>query len=449
MILALLTAAALAQAPAREAADISLAAGMEAMRAKQTERALEHYKTCLETAPEHVACHWEIGWAYWTVSDWEQVVRHWKRVASLDPEHSEVGKHLPTAEGHLASLAVIRSTAEKAPASVRAPVPEGRTLRLRAVGDIMLGTDFPAGYLPPDDGAKLLDDVKDWLRDADLTFGNLEGPLCDGGTTRKCGEGGNCYAFRSPTRYAAYLAEAGFNLLSTANNHAEDFGVECRLQTEQAVAAHGMAFSGRPGTIASVEVDGLKVAMIGFHTSKNSHYVNDHPTAAALVQAQKATHDLVVVSFHGGAEGSKATRVPDEMEIFYGEKRGHLRAFAKTVVEAGADVVFGHGPHVPRGLQLIDGHLVAYSLGNFATYGRFNLSGHLATSLVLEVVLDHEGKLVSGRILPVKQIGQGVPVRDESGTAIDLIRSLSDLDFGDTAPVIAQDGTFAPRASAR
>src|SRR5580698_6242910 len=81
---------------------------------------------------------------------------------------------------------------------------EARTVRLRAVGDVMLGTADPAGYLPPDDGAHSLDDVADWLRDADLTIANLEGPLCDSGASSKCrGKApGRCYAFRTPTHYA-------------------------------------------------------------------------------------------------------------------------------------------------------------------------------------------------------------------------------------------------------
>ena len=133
------------------------------------------------------------------------------------------------------------------------------------------------------------------------------------------------------------------------------------------------------------------------------------------------------------------------METFYGEQRGHLRSFARVVVDAGADLVLGHGPHVPRGLEMIDGHLVAYSLGNFATYGRFNLTGHLATSLILDVTLDHEGKLVHGRILPIKLEGKGIPVPDPAATATQLLRKLSTEDFGDRAPTIALDGTFAPR----
>jgi hypothetical protein len=290
--------------------------------------------------------------------------------------------------------------------------------------------------------------VRDLLKDADLTFGNLEGPLCDAGETRKCGASGNCYAFRTPTRYGDYLQSAGIDVMSTANNHSGDFGEFCRRQTEAALDQRDIAWSGPPGSIASLERAGFRIAMIGFHSSRACNYINDHETAAALVGAAKAEHDLVIVSFHGGAEGSKALHVPDEMELFYNEKRGHLRKFARAVVAAGADLVLGHGPHVPRGLEIVDGHLVAYSLGNFATYGRFNLSGHLGTSLVLEVELGHDGTLRGGKILPVKQLGEGIPVVDDNQTAIDLIRSLSNEDFPGTAPVIAKDGSFGPRAPA-
>ena len=429
-------------------ADEDLAAGMAAQRAGDAETALRHYTSCLDSSPDHVQCNWEIGWSYWTLGDWQKVVQHWTHVQRVAPSHPEVGKHLPTAQGHLTSLELAKRGAQQAPETVRATLPEGRTLRLRAVGDIMMGTDFPhpTDYLPPEDGRTLLAAVTPWLEDADVTFGNLEGPLCDGGQTAKCGADATaCYAFRTPTRYAAYLKAAGLDMLSTANNHAEDFGNTCRLATETALTEHGLASSGRPGTVATVEVDGARVGMIGFHTSRNSHYVNDHETAAALVRAVAADHDWVIVSFHGGAEGSKALHVPDKMETFYGEQRGHLRKFARAVIEAGADIVLGHGPHVPRGLELVDGHLVAYSLGNFATYGRFSLGGHLSTSLVLEAVLSHEGQLVSGRILPVKLRGEGVPEPDDTGIAIDLIRQLSTEDFGERSPVIAKDGTLAPR----
>src|SRR5690606_32309938 len=128
--------------------------------------------------------------------------------------------------------------------------------------------------LPPDDGATLLDAVAPWLADADVTFGNLEGPLCDGGTTKKCRpDSSACYAFRTPTRYARYLRDAGFDLLSTANNHSSDFGEGCRRETEAALDAHDIAWSGPVGSVATVERQGAKIAMIAFHTSRACNYV--------------------------------------------------------------------------------------------------------------------------------------------------------------------------------
>jgi tetratricopeptide (TPR) repeat protein len=419
--------------------------GMAAQRAHNVDGAIRKYEACLKLDPEAVGCHWEIGWSHWTRSEWDQVVAHWEQVKALDPAHAEVDKHLPSARAQRDAKAAVARALAEAPKTVRPPVPAGKTVRIRAVGDLMIGSDFPEPMLPPDDAAHIFDDVRELLKDADVTFGNLEGPLCDGGSTNKCKEGQNCYAFRTPTRLVSLYRDAGFDLMSTANNHAEDFGVECRMQTEAALKGAGIAYSGRPGTTASVTANGVKVGMIGFHTSKNSHYVNDHEAAIGLVKALKASHDLVIVSFHGGAEGSKAEHVPDEMEIFYGEQRGHLRAFARAVIGAGADLVLGHGPHVLRGMEVVDGHLVVYSLGNFATYGRFNLTGPLGLSAVLDVTLDHEGRFVAGKILPVKQIGEGVPQKDASGEAIGKFRVLSEADFGSGAPLIAQDGTIAPR----
>jgi len=241
------------------------------------------------------------------------------------------------------------------------------------------------------------------------------------------------------------LTNSGIDFGSTANNHAGDFGDECRTATEQALDAAKIAWSGAPGSIASLHSQGKKVAVIGFHTNPAVNDVNDHAIAAALVQKASETHDFVVVFFHGGAEGAKAKRVPVGQETFLGENRGDLRAFARVVIGAGADLVLGAGPHVPRGFEIVDGHLVAYSLGNFATYGRFNLSGDLATSLVLEVSLADDGKLSSGKIVPVRQVGSGVPEPDPTHRAIELIRWLSNEDFGPNAPIIAADGSFIAR----
>ncbi len=417
----------------------SYTTGQEALAAGRVNDATRYFSECLTADPQAVECAWELGWARWKGTDWDGVTTAWRKVQALQPGHPEVGKYLPLAEAQASAIAAARTALAQAPAP--RPAPSG-SVRIRAVGDIMMGTDFPAGCLPPDGGAGAFAAVQGLLSDADLTFGNLEGPLCDSGTTTKCGEGENCYAFRTPTAYGKWLDTAGFDLGSTANNHAEDFGLTCRLETEATLDALGIAWSGRPGTVATVERNGLKIGMIGFHTNPNSHFVNDLESAAVLVGAVARAHDLVIVSFHGGAEGRNATHVKAGTEMFLGEDRGDLRKFARTVIGAGADLVLGHGPHVPRALEVVDGHLVAYSLGNFSTYGRFNLSGDLATSLVLEVTLDATGAFTGGKILPVHQAGAGIPEPDPTGRAIALVRELTAADFPTTGAHIAADGTI-------
>ncbi len=328
-----------------------------------------------------------------------------------------------------------------------APEKQGAKLRIRAVGDVMLGTSFPAGYLPPDDGAHLLDAVVPLLQDADLTFANLEGPLCDSGVSTKCGPSGNCYAFRSPTHYGRYLKDAGVDLVSTANNHARDFGQACRDETHATLDALGIAWSGPVGTTTTLEHNGVRVGMVAFHTDPGSNHLNHTENAARLVAALAAAYPVVIVSFHGGAEGSKAIHVPHGTETFYSEDRGNLREFTHAMVDAGADLILGHGPHVPRGMEIYKGRLIAYSLGNFATYGRFNLKGHLGSGMVLEVEITGDGSFAGGRILSTRQEGRGVPQPDEELRAANLVRLLSKEDFPQTHVQVGPDGSIPRNVS--
>jgi len=400
---------------------------------------------CTAADPANADCWWELGWARWMRRDWDGTVLAWERVRALDPTRPDLETRLGAARDAAAVTAMARAARDAAPESFRSSAPEGATLRFRAVGDVMLGTDFPAGFLPPEDGAAMLRTVAPLLRDADLTFANLEGPLCDAGATTKCPPGkpeGSCYAFRVPTRYGAYLVDAGLDVVSTANNHAGDFGDECRAATGRTLDGLGIAHTGRAGDVASLEANGLRVAVIGFHASAATHDVRDPATAADLVRGLAARHDLVIVSFHGGAEGSKALHVPNGPETYYGEDRGDVRAFARAVVDAGADLVVGHGPHVLRGMEVYKDRLVAYSLGNFATYGRFNVTGNQGLGAVLEVVLDREGRFTGGRLLATRQVGEGIPEPDPENRAIDLVRALSQEDLPGTAVRVARDGTL-------
>jgi poly-gamma-glutamate capsule biosynthesis protein CapA/YwtB (metallophosphatase superfamily) len=335
-----------------------------------------------------------------------------------------------------------------------APPPDGAEparapITIAAVGDVMLGSSFPdetGGLLPPDDAAPLLSEVAPFLRAADVAFGNLEGPLVDGGVSEKCARSkpGRCYAFRVPTRYGQRLADAGFDVMSLANNHAGDFGEEGRASTRAVLAKNGIRFAGAPGEVARLEVRGTRVAIVAFSTSGGTNDVRDLAEAARIVGDAARDADLVVVSFHGGAEGADRQHVPYGPEQFLGEDRGDLRAFARAVIAAGADLVLGHGPHVVRGMEVVGGRLVAYSLGNFATYGGFNLTGPNGLSLVLEVRLAPDGTFLGGRIHAARQERPGGPRLDPSGAVIPVVRRLSAEDFGAGAVVVEEDGSVLP-----
>ncbi|MCA8930967.1 MAG: CapA family protein, partial [Rhodospirillaceae bacterium] len=165
--------------------------------------------------------------------------------------------------------------------------------------------------------------------------------------------------------------------------------------------------------------------------------------AARIVEELDRQADIVVVTFHGGAEGSGATHVPRQTEIFLGENRGNVYAFARRVIDAGADLVFGHGPHVPRALDVYRGRLIAYSLGNFWTYGRFNVSGLGGVGTVLEATLGPDGQVVEARIIGTRQQGAGIPALDPSNEAARTIAQLTLSDIPEAPISIAPDGTIA------
>lgn len=319
-------------------------------------------------------------------------------------------------------------------------------ITIAAGGDIMLGSTFPnETRMPPNDGADSLKAVAPIFQAADIAFANLEGPMIDSGVSEKCGNRPNCFAFRVPTRYGKYLKEAGFDVMSLANNHAGDFGDAGRTSTRQILDGLGIKHAGSDkGQFSTtyLDVKGKKIAFIGFAHNNIVPNVNDLDFARQLVQQAKKKANLVVVSFHGGAEGAGNTHVPNKTEIFFGEARGNLPLFAHTVIDAGADLVLGHGPHVLRGMEIYKDRLIAYSLGNFATYGWFQLAGATAETMVLEVKIDADGKFVSGKINPFVLRDRGILTKDETKSAISTIRRLSQSDFPMSAPKIADDGTI-------
>jgi poly-gamma-glutamate capsule biosynthesis protein CapA/YwtB (metallophosphatase superfamily) len=310
---------------------------------------------------------------------------------------------------------------------------------------MMIGTDFPQNHLPDDDGVSFLTHVAPVLSAADVAFGNLEGVLMDGGEpVKKCSNPSACYLFRSPTRYARHYRDAGFDVLSLANNHARDFGEEGRTSSMEAIAAAGMHHSGRLDDFASMEQDGLKVAVLAYAVTKNSNMLLDYELAFTTVAEFAATHDIVVVSFHGGAEGADATHLPFAEEEYYGEPRGDIVWFARGVVDAGADLVIGHGPHVVRGMERYKDRLIAYSLGNFATYYGISVAGIKGIAPILTTTLDGEGKFIEGDITSTIQLRPDGPSIDPKHRALNLIRGLSIDDFGEPGLAFLPDGSVYP-----
>ncbi len=328
-----------------------------------------------------------------------------------------------------------------ATSSWAAEAADDNALIVTAVGDVNLGTAYPSTeFLPPDEGVSLLQPVADLLT-GDIVFGNLEGPLADGGTTEKCSSPRGCYAFRTPTSYVKNLQAAGFNVFGIANNHAMDFGEEGRLCTIKTLDAAGIAHSGPVGDLAEFEIKGAKVALLAFTTAEHSYNLLDIDAAAKAVADADRSHDIVIVSFHGGSEGGRAQHVPYEMEFLGTEPRGELRKFTHALIDAGADLVLGHGPHVLRGLEVYKRRLIAYSLGNFCTYARFNLSGPLGRAVVLSVEISKTtGEFLGGLLRATRQIKPGGARPDPSGRGMELVRELSRSDFRHSAPGFAADG---------
>jgi len=306
------------------------------------------------------------------------------------------------------------------------------TLSIIAVGDMMLGSAYPLkSGLPPDDAKNSFKNVAHLLK-GDIVFGNLEGCFLNEGKSTKCKDtiGNSCFAFRMPERYAGIYQAAGFNLLSIANNHVGDFGMKGRKRTAALLDSLNIQYAGllsHPYTI--FEKDSIKYGFCAFAPNENTVSINNLDSAAALVTAIKKQVDIMIVSFHGGAEGSKFEHVTRANEIFYKENRGNVYAFAHAVIDAGADVVLGHGPHVARAVEVYKNKFIAYSMGNFCTYGQFNLKGPNGIAPLFNIRLTGKGDFLFADVTSVKQDKINRLSIDSSHAALKKIASLTNIDF--------------------
>lgn len=314
------------------------------------------------------------------------------------------------------------------------------------VGDIMMGTNYPStNYLPPNDGADLFADVTDILSAANCTFGNLEGAVSDDAPLSKtCNDPSICYVFRQPERYVTYLEEAGFDCVSLANNHSGDFGSKGRQTAMDLLDSSNIAYSGLTACPTAVfERNDIVYGLASFAPNSGTIDVRDIEGAVKIVAGLDSVCDIVIVSFHGGAEGSSHRHVPREIETYYGENRGDVYKFSHSVIDAGADVVFGHGPHITRAVELYNNRFIAYSMGNFCTYARFNLSGHNGFAPIIQLWLGLDGEFLSGQITSIKQEGEGTPFIDPNHNAVSEIIELTNEDFPESPLNISETGVLS------
>jgi hypothetical protein len=328
------------------------------------------------------------------------------------------------------------------------PVPQQTdSLCIAAVGDIMLGTSYPNNAtLPPDSAVNSFSTVKPHLQGADVIFGNLEGSLLDGGDPAhyKLHQKSKAFLFRMPTKYAAVLKDAGFNVMSLANNHISDFDIKGRTSTTKTLDSMGINYAGllvKPSTV--FEVKGIKYGFCSFAPNANTVSIFDLKGAARIISQLKQKCDVVIVSFHGGGEGVDYEHVPCMMESFISEKRGDVHAFAHNAIDAGADIIFGNGPHVNRAMEIYNNRLIAYSLGNFCTYRSVSVAGICGLAPLLKVYVNKKGEFLKGNIISFKQAHDKGLLRDTLNKAAIRIKALTQSDFEGGGLSISDEGEIA------
>jgi poly-gamma-glutamate capsule biosynthesis protein CapA/YwtB (metallophosphatase superfamily) len=343
----------------------------------------------------------------------------------------------------------------EAPASSAA---SDATITLSATGDIIMGS--APNKLPSGGGKGFFDPVRSALK-SDLVMGNLEQPITEDTGTSKCRREGppatpdgpptvttaaNCFAFRAPPAYAAHLKDAGFELLNTANNHAKDFGVAGYRNTRKALDKHDLKYTGSTDEVTVVDVKGVQVAVVGFSSYAGANSLVDLSQARRVVKKAAEKADVVVVQVHMGAEGSDKGHVKPGTETFFGENRGDPMKFSRAVIDSGADLVVGHGPHVLRGMEFYKGRLIAYSLGNFAGGGNtLSNTGVLKYGGILKASLTSDGSWGGGQLVSTAMSSSGRPNPDPKENGRRLVKELSEADFGDSAATIDDDGAISPR----
>lgn len=260
----------------------------------------------------------------------------------------------------------VATTEATVAAPLRKPEPSGSaTITIAAVGDMIFDRQV-AALIKQSGGLAPLKSVAEILARADVTVGNLESNLSVRGTAKVNKD----YLFRGDPRGIEGLSASGFDFLALGNNHVLDYGPDALSDTISILDDAGIGYAGagmnkelawKP---AIRDVNGARVAFLSFSHILPPGFVagdsrpglaqgrNNMGNVTAAIEAAKAECDYVLVSFHWGVEyedNANAEQVRD----------------ARIAIDAGADMVLSHHPHVIQGIELYNGGLIAYSLGDF------------------------------------------------------------------------------------
>lgn len=357
---------------------------------------------------------------------------------SLSPSHTQTPKAvIQSQQVHSSIQSVNASSAISSANSSQAIAQDATPIIIRAVGDVVLGTDYPNTKLPDADQQQRIVELSQTLVHADVAFGNLEGVLADEGEPRKDNGKSGYYSFRMPTAYASLLKDMGFNVLSIANNHSLDFGREGLQSTVKALEAHAIKISGTSqSSSAVIDVRGTKIIFLSYSYLTHFTPMDNEKQIALDIANAKQQASLVFISVHAGSEGESAGGSPEAEEYFMNEYRGNIRKFSEFVIDAGASGVFGHGPHVIRPFEIYKQKPIFYSLGNFIGFRTLSTKGKLVQSIIAEVRFNADGTFLSAGIIPLKMDNLGIPNVDYSVQTLNNLDDLLNEDLNKQPPLL-------------
>ncbi len=280
----------------------------------------------------------------------------------------------------LAAIAVyfgLRVNTSHAPQGQTKPVifdrnsKEDQEVSLVAVGDIMLSRNVAAKIKANGDDYPFKE-VTSLLQDSDITFANLECPITAGPVVPT-----GSMIFHANPGIEKALAASGIKIVSLANNHTMNYGAKGLLDTIDYLDAVGIKHAGAgkddvaANTPVYFDIKGIKFAFLAYndadvvpdnYAAAPNHPGNnimDIPKMETAVKNAKENADIVIVSMHSGTE----YKLPNQ----------HQKDFAHAAIDAGAEFIIGHHPHVLQPIEKYNGKYIMYSLGNFIFDQMFSL----------------------------------------------------------------------------